>query len=148
MRNAAMALAATVAGMTTTSCEEDEILQEQPKKEQIQKHNVVLVLEQPFSVSFNDSFNRLRDLDNIKKIASAMDVDSVIVTPEVSEHWGALDAFDIRMIKEDCLEPLFNSVSNVYGKGDFNFKSGEASRQKNDSIWYINHGFTINAKTR
>ena len=142
---AAMALAATVAGMTTTSCKKDDIEPEQPK---IQKHNVEFVVENPLSMTANESLNNLLDLDRIKKLASADDVDSLIILSDGSDKWKVADALVMKMLKDDYMKPIFDAVPNAYGKGSFNFKLGEASKVPNDSIWYVNHGFTINANLK
>lgn len=76
-------------------------------------------------------------------------MDSLILVPEGSVIiWSKCDALDMRIFGDEYFKPIFDAVPNAYGKGSFNYKLGEASKVPNDSIWYINHGFTINANLK
>ncbi|MCQ2374883.1 MAG: hypothetical protein MJ069_03155 [Salinivirgaceae bacterium] len=133
-----------IAAFSLASCSDDD----EKEESAIEKHNVEFVVENPLSMTANESLNNLLDLDRIKKLASADDVDSLIILSDGSDKWKVADALVMKMLKDDYMKPIFDAVPNAYGKGSFNFKLGEASKVPNDSIWYVNHGFTINANLK
>lgn len=53
---------------------------------------------------------------------------------------------EITSLRHATLELLLNYSSKFRGKGDFNFRIGEASKVPEDSLWYVANGWTINKK--
>ncbi|MCQ2599312.1 MAG: hypothetical protein MJ187_02945, partial [Alphaproteobacteria bacterium] len=145
MRNAAMALAATVAGMTTTSCEkEDDILPEQPK---IQKHNEYLNLylleNNPGSVEYPNDIQKIRDKEYIANLLKRDDVDTVFFRAR-GEDWYTQGAITVVMFSNGLQRFSEQDPSRIRGTGNMNFKLGEASKVPTDSAWLANFGFSIN----
>lgn len=134
MRNAAMALAATVAGMTTTSCEEDEILQEQPKIQKVTK----VVEFRP-----EDSVEKL--LEKIGTYANDSTVEKIV--NKVAGDWREYNADVVTFLNRRVLPDMFKVAKGKgVGEGDFNFMPGEATKVADDSLGIVKRGFTINAQ--
>ena len=58
--------------------------------------------------------------------------------------WSTYYDRAIANFREKFLRYNIEYSPRVKGKGDFNFKPGEASKVREDSLWYIVHGWTIN----
>ena len=68
----------------------------------------------------------------------------IYIEPAAYGNWYRADAHDITSWRTEILQPCIELSSVVHGKGDFNFKLGEASKVPEDSLWYIQQGWTIN----
>lgn len=69
---------------------------------------------------------------------------TIYIVPITNGGWSTYNKELIPLLKEKFLMPTLNLSPKVRGKGDFNFKPGEASKVPNDSLWYIENGWTIN----
>ncbi len=54
----------------------------------------------------------------------------------------------IHYIRKNFLEQFINYSPKIRGKGDFPFRTGEASKVPEDSLWFVQNGWTINQKQR
>lgn len=73
------------------------------------------------------------------------DIRTIYLTPAIHDvEWKSMKADKISIFKKYYMEPIINYSQKIRGKGDFNFKPGEASKVPNDSLWFIQNGWTIN----
>ena len=61
-------------------------------------------------------------------------------------HWNASRAHNITYCRNNFLEPRIRISPKIRGRGDFDFKLGEASKVPDDSLWFVQQGWTINKK--
>lgn len=59
--------------------------------------------------------------------------------------WSVLYCNNIAIMR-DNFQKIMNASPKFTGRGDFNFKLGEASKVPSDSLWITQHGWTINKK--
>lgn len=59
------------------------------------------------------------------------------------EDWSTLLASNISRMRT-ALQLRMEMSPKLHGRGDFNFKIGEASKVPADSLWYTQQGWTIN----
>ncbi|MCH5335635.1 MAG: hypothetical protein J1D86_07540 [Alistipes sp.] len=52
----------------------------------------------------------------------------------------------VQALRNNVLQPSIELSPKVRGKGDFNFEVGEASKVPEDSLWFVQHGWTINKR--
>lgn len=155
LRNATMALAATVAGMTTTSCEkEDDILPDEPKKEQIIPTKEVILL-----LHFAKNYVLPGETFDAPKILSVQYMDSLMAKPDIKKAiaklagaWDKADGGDLHDFRE-CLEPIANLAPEKFrGEGDFvkmGLPRGTMSGTEqavSDSLWFVKQGWTFNGR--
>lgn len=69
---------------------------------------------------------------------------TIYIVPITNGGWGIYNKDYIPILREKFLMPILNLSPKVRGKGDFNFKPGEASKVSNDSLWFVQNGWTIN----
>lgn len=81
---------------------------------------------------------------HIQQAAAQPDVRYVYLVPHGS--WETSQIHNIQYLRNYWLEPRLQVSEKVRGRGNFSFKPGEASQIPYDSIWYVNHGWTINAQ--
>lgn len=60
--------------------------------------------------------------------------------------WTNYRNTEITALRGATLEMLLDYSPKFKGKGDFNFRIGEASKVPEDSLWYVANGWTINKK--
>ncbi len=58
--------------------------------------------------------------------------------------WSGCVARNITQMRERFFQPRMEMSKKLHGRGDFNFKLGEASKVPDDSLWYVKQGWTIN----
>lgn len=58
--------------------------------------------------------------------------------------WYNLHETALVELRKNGLEPSMALSPKIKGKGDFNFYPGDASRHPQDSLWYVENGWTIN----
>lgn len=59
-------------------------------------------------------------------------------------NWEFCEKIGIKTLREYTLEFMINYSPKIRGKGDFAFQPGEASKVPEDSLWYVQNGWTIN----
>lgn len=69
---------------------------------------------------------------------------TIYIMPEGS--WSNMFADDITALRMVTFEKMLNYSPKFRGKGDFNFVVGEASKVPEDSLWYVQNGWTINKR--
>ena len=60
--------------------------------------------------------------------------------------WNNALSNNILIMRNKVLQPTIELSPKVRGKGDFNFRPGEASKVPEDSLWFVQHGWTINKR--
>ena len=78
----------------------------------------------------------------IKTYADHPDIRTVYLVPLNS--WMSTTKKHITDLRKNVLEYAINYSPKVRGRGDFNFWPGEASKVPEDSLWYVQNGWTIN----
>lgn len=63
-------------------------------------------------------------------------------------NWDKYTASDIHDLSQKIAALRANITPKITGRGNFNFKPGEASRVPNDSLWIVRNGWTINHNTQ
>ena len=78
----------------------------------------------------------------IKDYAAQPDIRTIYLVP--LDNWKNLGSNGVTAIREKVLEHAINYSPKVRGRGDFNFWPGAASLVPEDSLWYVQNGWTIN----
>ena len=99
--------------------------------------NVVLIHpdEEPLHLSREVS-------DIIKYLDAQPNIRTIYLIP--NDNWSDYPSVLVSSVRNKVLSYAIDYSSKVRGKGDFNFKLGEASKVPEDSLWYVKHGWTIN----
>lgn len=93
---------------------------------------------------FLDQYNMDRKPSElIKYYINNPEIRNIYIIPE-KDTWSVCNVSDIIAIKQKILIPALSFSPKISGKGDFNFKPGEASKVSNDSLWFVQNGWTIN----
>ncbi len=72
-------------------------------------------------------------------------VRTIYLTPAINDsYWEIMPSYEISIFRKYYMEPIINYSPKIRGKGDFDFKPGEASKVPNDSLWFVQNGWTIN----
>ena len=80
--------------------------------------------------------------DIIKYLDAQPDVRTIYLVPYYD--WSLYHSQSITGIRDNFLSYAIDYSPKVRGRGDFNFKLGEASKVPDDSLWFVKHGWTIN----
>ena len=80
--------------------------------------------------------------DIIKYLDAQPDVRTIYLVPYYD--WRGFQSQGVTAIRNNVLSYAIDYSPKVRGRGDFNFKLGEASKVPEDSLWYVKHGWTIN----
>ena len=78
----------------------------------------------------------------IKDYAARPDIRTIYLVP--LDNWKNLGSNAITGLRKNALEYAINYSPKVRGRGDFNFWPGAASLVPEDSLWYVQNGWTIN----
>ena len=110
------------AGATlTTSCEKDEPMRD-----------VELTFGKIKSI----------EMSEIERYAQDPSVRTIYLVP--TDNWQKSKSGNINFLRKNFLQPRLDVSPKVRGRGDFNYDPGEASVIPGDSLWYVQHGWTIN----
>ena len=123
---------ATIAGATLlpTSCKKDE-----PAVEQ---HDVVV------EFAFRD-IDKTLDMNTLQKLVQDKTVRYVYLS--ACDHWNNFnDTEAISRLRTRVLQPRIEMSPKMRGRGNFDFKLGEASKVPSDSLWFVKNGWTINKR--
>lgn len=82
-------------------------------------------------------------LDTLVKYAIRPDVRNIYMVP--TGHWNHFADKSITNIRRIQLAHRLNVSPKIRGRGNFDFSLGAASRVPDDSLWYVENGWTINA---
>ena len=80
--------------------------------------------------------------DIIKYLDAQPNIRTIYLIP--NDNWSDYPSVLVSSVRNKVLSYAIDYSSKVRGKGDFNFKLGEASKVPEDSLWYVKHGWTIN----
>jgi len=79
----------------------------------------------------------------LQSLADDETVRYIYLTP--AEHcWGGWTKGNITDLRTKGLQICTDISPKIRGRGDFNFKLGEASKVPEDSLWFVKNGWTIN----
>ena len=98
-----------------------------------------IILKHPDETSYSLS----REVSDIIKYLDAQpDIRTIYLVPY--DDWKLYQSQAITGIRDNILSYATDYSPKVRGRGDFNFKLGEASKVPDDSLWFVKHGWTIN----
>ena len=86
--------------------------------------------------------NFVRISDFVQNYAKDETIKAIYLVP--TGHWGGCTAYNITYARNNFLQPRLNISPKIRGRGDFDFKLGEASKVPDDSLWFVKNGWTIN----
>jgi len=86
----------------------------------------------------------LTTIDPTVLIACCNDVTLRDIYLTTRGHWNHYTAEDINDLRQSLLQYNIEYSPKMHGRGDFDFKPGEASKNIYDSLWYVQQGWTIN----
>lgn len=88
-----------------------------------------------------DSLN----VDTIRRVLDKPNVKKLYLVP--IREWNQIGTLGIHNMRTLFLEPAINvDPKRVSGRGDFDFTPGVIDQT--DSLWYVQHGWTINKKQK
>ena len=89
------------------------------------------------------NYNLSREVSDIIKYLDAQpNIRTIYLVPK--DDWSGYQSSAILAVRNNLLSYPIDYSPKVRGRGDFNFKLGEASKVPEDSLWYVKHGWTIN----
>ena len=89
-----------------------------------------------------DGDKKTIEISEIERYAKDPSVRTIYLVP--IGDWQFARFGNINFMRKNFLQPRLDISPKVWGRGDFNFTPGEASVIPGDSLWYIQHGWTIN----
>lgn len=93
-------------------------------------------------VEFNhNDINEQLENQKLQELIADKKVRYVYLT--TTQHWAAWDSKNIEVLRP-FLQKRIEMSPKMRGRGDFDFKLGEASKVPEDSLWFIKQGWTIN----
>ncbi len=101
------------------------------------KHDVEL----PFTVTTGDE--RL-SIEILQQYINDPSVESIYMVAE--GDWDRALSENIAFFCDNFMRPRIKMSPKLRGRGDFNFKLGEAAKVPSDSLWLTQQGWTINKK--
>jgi len=103
-------------------------------KVEMEKHDVEIKFD-------DDTADKILTFETLQNYANDETVKTIYLVP--TGHWGGCAAHNITYFRQN-LQPRLNISPKIRGRGDFDFKPGEASKVPADSLWYVQQGWTIN----
>ena len=95
-------------------------------------------------IEFNfNNFIEILAKENLLKLINDRSVRHIYMT--ATGHWDNIGA-NIPIYREHFFQPRIEMSTKIRGRGDFDFKLGEASKVPEDSLWFVQQGWTINKK--
>lgn len=134
-----------MAGLTVAACckpdiREDTIPQKQETEiptepiDSTKLHDVELM----FSVT---NISTMFSLDTLQKYIDDKTVKTIYMV--TTGHWSTLGPNNISNMRKN-LQPCMELSTKLRGRGNFDFRLGAASCVPNDSLWFVQQGWTIN----
>lgn len=97
-----------------------------------------------FNTLHSSSLDSL-NVDTIRRVLANPNVKKLYLVP--THEWGRAPTQGIHNMRVLWLEPAINvDPKRVSGRGDFDFTPGVIDQT--DSLWYVQHGWTINKKQK
>lgn len=78
----------------------------------------------------------------LQDYASDKTIKTIYLIP--TGHWNGNIAANITQMRKRFFQPRMELSPKIRGRGDLDFKLGEASKVPEDSLWYVQQGWTIN----
>ena len=101
-------------------------------------------IELTFSSEGNEGYDNVR-IENLTKVLNSVEGQNVKIYLVPEYRWDDFsNPKGITNLRKNILEPAINLSPKIWGRGDFNFRPGLASQVPADSLWYVQHGWTIN----
>ena len=100
-------------------------------------HDVVVEFD---DIRLNEQLNK----EKLQELANDKSVKTIYLTP--IEHWDGWAVNGINALRKGLLQPTMEISPKMRGRGDFDFKLGAASKVPDDSLWFVQQGWTINKK--
>lgn len=117
---------------------EPEPVKNDTTKTEIQKHDTTLYFA-PFAL---DPIVP----DNVKEVLNIPNIANIYMEP-IGEKFDRSGAKYIHSIRVNGLEPNINmDPERVHGRGNFVFYPGEVYPE--DSLWFVQHGWTVNQQNQ
>lgn len=91
-----------------------------------------------------DNTNRKEQLNKEELQELAADKTVKYIFLKATCHWDSYTAKSIPLLRSKFFQPRIELSSKIRGRGDFDFKLGEASKVPDDSLWFVQQGWTIN----
>lgn len=96
-------------------------------------------------IEFDDiRLNEQLNKEKLQELANDKSVKTIYLTP--IKHWDGWDDNGIIILRKGLFQPTMEISSKMRGRGDFDFKLGAASKVPDDSLWFVQQGWTINKK--
>lgn len=95
-----------------------------------------------YDVELTFSIDKTIEMSEIERYAQDPSVRTIYLVP--IDDWQRAKYGNINFMRKNFLQPRLDISPKVWGRGNFNFIPGEASVVPGDSLWYIQHGWTIN----
>lgn len=122
------------ATMLPTSCAKTEVF-EPVHEVPIQQHDVEIEFD-------SNNGDKILTFDSLRKHIDDKTVRTIYLVP--TQHWDGCSAANITYFRKNFLQQRLAMSSKITGRGDFDFKLGEASKVPEDSLWFVKNGWTIN----
>ena len=88
------------------------------------------------------NMNETLDVKTLQELIQDKNIRYIYLS--ATKHWDNLGAINIPIYREHFFQPRIEMSPKMRGRGDFDFKLGEASKVPDDSLWFIKQGWTIN----
>ena len=86
------------------------------------------------------------DMKVLQELVNDKTVRYVYMTATGTGQWDGCIARNVSEMRKNFFQPRIDMSPKMRGRGDFDFKLGEASKVPDDSLWYVKQGWTINKK--
>ena len=97
-------------------------------------------------IVFTQNELKLVMADAIQEILNSKGANNIRNIYLIPEEGTWSNVSSVQSIRNKVLQPSLELSPKVRGKGDFNFEVGWASKVPEDSLWYVQHGWTINKR--
>ena len=88
------------------------------------------------------NIDNILTFETLQKYANEKTIKTIYLVP--TRHWNGRVAGNITAMRRNFLQPRMEISPKIRGRGDFDFKLGEASKVPADSLWFVQQGWTIN----
>ena len=96
-------------------------------------------------IVFNDiNRNEVLTMQKLQEYANDKTIRTIYLVP--TDHWDGYLAPHLPIMRKSYFQPRFDISPKIRGRGNFDFKLGEASKVPEDSLWFIKQGWTINKR--
>ena len=88
------------------------------------------------------NFDEKLDVNYVKQVLQDKNIRYLYLSPQ--KHWTGWEVPHILFLRNAGLQKCLDISPKVRGRGNFDFKPGEASKIPEDSLWFVKNGWTIN----